>query len=97
MSASEGIAASSPGDASLRRLMGARNLGDLMTNSSTLAAIVWRGADMGAALKSELVTASMDDFIPCLTCSSDKIFATDPAPPALEKLIWRMDSDTSLR
>ena len=97
MSAVEGIADSSPGEASLKRLMGARKLGDLTRDSSTPAAIVWRGADMGAALKSELITASMDDFIPCLTCSSDKIFATDPAPPALEKLTWTMDSDTSLR
>ena len=97
MSASEAIANLSPGAASLRRLMGARKLGDLTTYSSTPAAIVWSGADQGAALKSELITDSADDFIPCLACSSDRIFATDPAPPAREKLTWTMVSDTSLR
>jgi len=97
MSASEGIANSSPGAASLRRLMGARKPGDLTRYSSTPAAIVWRGADKGAALKSDRITDSTDDFMPCLACSSDRIFATDPAPPALEKLTWTMDSDTSLR
>ena len=97
MSASEGIADSSPGEASLKRLMGARKLGDLTRYSSTPAARVWSGADQGAALRSELITESTDDFIPCLVCSSDRIFATDPAPPALEKLTWTMDSDTSLR
>jgi len=97
MSASAGIADSSPGVTSLRRLMGAPKLGDLTRYSSTPAAIVWRAADKGAALRSALITESTDDFIPCLVCSSDRIFATDPAPPALEKLTWRMDSDTSLR
>ena len=97
MSASEGIANSSPEVASLRRLMGARKTEDLTRYSSTPAATVWSGADQGAALRSELITESTDDFIPCLVCSSDRIFATDPAPPALEKLTWTMDSDTSLR
>jgi len=97
MSAPDGIFDSSPGAASRRRLIGARKPGDLTRYSSMPAAIVWRGADKGATVKSELTTDSTDDFIPCLACSSDKILATDPAPPALEKLIWRMDSDTSLR
>ena len=97
ISASEGIADSSPGEASLKRLTGARKLGDLTRYSSTPAAIVWRGADRGAALKSELIMVSADDLSPCLACSSDRIFATDPAPPALEKLTWTMVCDTSLR
>lgn len=97
MSASERIDSARPGAASRATLIGAAKLPDLRTYWSIAAATVCSGADKGAVLKSASITDTTEDAIPCLTCSSERIFATEPAPPALEKLTWTMVSDTSLR
>ena len=77
--------------------IGARNRLLRKTKWSSPANAAWRGAESGFAQSVEPTAQMCRESLPATRCASDKVAATDPAPPAREKLRWTTDGGTRLR